>query len=112
MLVSEATELIQSCMLVELDHGRVFSDYFAFFWSQIIDNDILARINGPAVKLYLWLLVTQEEAARRNQWSLELTDAAIVRELGISRKQVASCRQELQKLGLLVIEKGRWTVKY
>ena len=51
-LVAEATELIKSCAQVELDHGRVFSNYFAFFWPQIIDQGILERINGPAIKLY------------------------------------------------------------
>jgi hypothetical protein len=112
ILVAEATELIRSCAKVELDHGRVFSHYFAFFWPQIIDQGILASINGSAIKLYLWLLVRQEEAARRNQWGLRLTDAAIVRELGFSRKQVASSRQELENLGLLSIRKGLWTVGY
>jgi hypothetical protein len=112
LLVADATAIIASCDKVELDHGRVFSNYFAFFWPQIIDHDILTRINGPAIKLYLWLLVRQEEAARRNQWGLRLTDAAIVRELGISRQQVSSCRQRLENLGLLVIRKGLWTVGY
>ncbi len=111
-LVDDATELIRSCALVELEHARVFSNYFAFFWPQIIDHDILARINGPAIKLYLWLLLRQEEAARRNQWGLRLKDAAIVRELGISRQQVASYRRELENLGLLTIKKGVWTVGY
>jgi|SRR5271157_742506 len=111
-LIADATVLIQSCDKVELDHGRVFSGYFAFFWPQIIDQDILSQINGPALKLYLWLLVRQEEAARKNQWGLKLTDAAIKRERGISRQQVASSRQELENLGLLVIKKGLWTVGY
>jgi hypothetical protein len=67
-LVADTAALIQSCEKVELDHGSVFSNYFSFFRPQIIDQDILRRINGPAIKLYLWLLVRQEEAARRNQW--------------------------------------------
>jgi hypothetical protein len=111
-LVADAKAVIAGSEKVELDHGRIFSSYFAFFWPQIIDHNIFSRINGPAIKLYLWLLVRQEEAARRNQWSLRLTDAAIVRELGISRQQVSSCRQRLENLGLLVIRKGLWTVGY
>ena len=111
-LVAEATELIKSCEQVELEHARVFSNYFAFFWPQIIDHGILDLIKGPAIKLYLWLLVRQEEAARKNQWGLRLTDAAIVRELEFSRKQVASCRRELENLGLLARKKGVWTVGY
>jgi hypothetical protein len=111
-LVAEATSLIKGCDKVELDHARIFSHYFAFLWPQIIDQGILDRINGPAIKLYLWLLIRQEEAARRNQWGLRLTDAAIIRELSISRQQVSSCRQSLENLGLLTIKKGLWTVGY
>lgn len=111
-LVSEATELIKSCAQVELEHARVFSNYFAFFWPQIINHDILARINGPAIKLYLWLLVGQEEAARRNQWGLILTDAEIGRRWGVTRKAIGKLRQELQNLGLLRVKDGRWVVGY
>jgi hypothetical protein len=111
-LVAEATKLIRSCAQVELDHGRVFSNYFAFFWPQIIDQDILVRIDGPAIKLYLWLLVRQEEAARRNQWGLLLTDAEIGRQWGVTRKALGKLRQELQNLGLLRVKDGRWVVGY
>ena len=111
-LVEAATALIQGCALVELEHGRVFSNYFAFFWPQIIDHGILARINGPAIKLYLWLLVRQEEAARRNQWGLVLTDAEIGRQWGVTRKAIGKLRQELQNLGLLRVKGGRWVVGY
>jgi hypothetical protein len=111
-LVREATDLIRGCALVELEHGRVFSNYFAFFWPQIIDHGILARINGPAIKLYLWLLVRQEEAARRNQWGLELTDAQVAREWGATRKAIGRLRQALEKLGLLRAQGGRRVVGY
>jgi len=39
------------------------SRYFAFLWPQIIDNELLQEINGPAIKLYLRLLFKQEELA-------------------------------------------------
>jgi len=111
-LVAEAMALVRSCQRVELEHTRVFSHYLAFFWPQIIDHDILTRINGPAIKLYLWLLVRQEEAARRNQWGLDLTDAEIARQWGVTRKAIGKLRQELQKLGLLRVQGGKWVAGY
>lgn len=111
-LIEEASDLIRSCMIVELDHGRVFSNYFAFLWPPIIENKILTRINGLPIRLYLWLLIVQEENARENRWVMELTDAEIARQLGISRKTAGIYRQELQKLGILVIREGLWTVSY
>jgi hypothetical protein len=111
-LVREATDLIRECALVELEHGRVFSNYFAFLWPQIIDHSILDRINGPAIKLYLWLLVRQEEADRRNQWGLVLTDAEIGRQWGVTRKAIGKPRQALENLGLLRVKGGRWVVGY
>jgi len=111
-LVGEATDLIRSCHRVELDHGRVFSHYFAFFWPHIIDHNVLGQINGPAIRLYLWLLVRQEEAARKNQWSLVLTDAEIGRQWGVTRKAIGKLRQKLQELGLLRVEGGKWVVGY
>ncbi len=99
-------------MIVELDHGRIFSNYFAFFWPQLIENNILAQINGLAIRLYGWLLIVQEEHARENKWSMELTDAEMARQLGISRKTAGIYREELQKLGLLTIREGLWTVNY
>ncbi len=111
-LLSGATELIRSCDQVELEHGRVFSNYFALFWPQIIDHNVLGQINGPAIRLYLWMLLRQEEAARRNQWGLELTDTIVAEELGVSIRTAGTYRQELQKMGLLVIRGGLWTVRY
>jgi hypothetical protein len=102
-LIEEATDLIRTSMIVELDHGRVFSNYFAFFWPQIIENNILTGINGLAIRLYLWLLIIQEEHARENSWGMQLTDAEIARKLGIFRKTAGIYRKELQKLGLLKI---------
>ena len=45
-LVDEAVELVKTSQVVELEHGRVFSNYFAFLWPQIIDNEVLQKING------------------------------------------------------------------
>lgn len=60
--------------VVELAHGKVFSNYFAFLWPQITENGVLEKIKGPAIRLYLWLLVEQEERARRNEFTMRLTD--------------------------------------
>ena len=110
-LIKEAEELISGSEKVELEHTRTFSDKFTYFWLQIVDDNIITRINSAAVRLYLWLLVKQEEAAKRNQWGLSLTDAAIARELQVTRKQIGIHRKHLQELGLLAIRDGIWVVR-
>jgi hypothetical protein len=111
-LVDEAVNLIGTSQVVELEHSRVFSSYFAFLWPQVIDNAVIHKLNGPAIRLYLWLLVEQEERARRNDFTMRLTDAEIARSLKASRKTAGTYRQELEKLGLLKIKEGIWTVGY
>jgi hypothetical protein len=111
-LVQDATELVRGRSLVELDHHRIFSDYFAFFMPQIIDQDLLDRINGPAIRLYLWLLIYQEEQARRNVFAVRLSDAEVARSLGVSRKTAGIYRQKLEKLGLVTKKGDIWTVGY
>ncbi len=76
-LVDESLELINTSQVVELDHGRVFSHYFAFLWPQIIDNEVLTQNQWRCHQLYLWLLVEQEERARKNEFAMRLTDADI-----------------------------------
>lgn len=111
-LVAEAEDLIRGSAKVELEHTRSFSEEFAYLWPQILDEQIATRINSAAIRLYLWLLVKQEEAARRNQWGLELTDTIVVQELGISIRTAGTYRQELRKLGLLVTKGKRWMARY
>jgi hypothetical protein len=111
-LLEEAVDMIRASEKVELEHTRSFSDEFAYFWPQILEDQIIRRINGAAVRLYLWLLVKQEEAAQRNQWGLELTDTIVAGELGISIRTAGTYREELKKLGLLVIKAGRWIARY
>ncbi|MFC1833754.1 helix-turn-helix domain-containing protein [Thermodesulfobacteriota bacterium] len=111
-LVEEAVQLVKTSQLVELEHNRVFSHYFAFFWPQLLDNDILQKINGAAIRLYLWLLVEQEERARRNEFAMRLTDAEIARALGASKQTIGRYRQELEKLGLIKIKGDIWTAGY
>lgn len=111
-LITEAEDLIRNSEKIELEHTRFFSDEFAYLWPQILEDKIIRHINGAAIRLYLWLLVKQEEAARRNQWGLELTDTIVHEELGVSIRTAGTYRQELQKLGLLVIRGRLWTVRY
>ncbi|MFC1833235.1 helix-turn-helix domain-containing protein [Thermodesulfobacteriota bacterium] len=111
-LVEEAVDLVETSHEVELEHGRVFSSYFAFFWPQIIDNEVLQKINGASIRLYLWLLVEQEERARRNEFAIRLSDAEVARLIGVSRKTAGIYRQELEKLGLIKIKGEIWTVGY
>ena len=111
-LVEESVELVKTSQLVELEHGRVFSNHFAFFWPQILDNQVVEKINGAAIRLYLWLLVEQEERARRNEFAMRLSDAEIARVISVSRKTAGIYRQELEKLGLIKIKAGIWTVGY
>ena len=109
-LVDESVELVKSSQVVELEHSRVFSNYFAFLWPQVMDNVILQKINGASIRLYLWLMVEQEERARRNEFAMGLTDAEIARAMGVSRKTAGIYRQELEKLGFLKINEGIWTL--
>jgi hypothetical protein len=111
-LVHESVELVKNSQVVELGHGRVFSNYFAFLWPQIIDNEVLQKINGTSIRLYLWLLVQQEERARRNEFAMRLTDAEIARELGASNQTIGRYRQELEKLGLIRVKGDIWTAGY
>ncbi|MFC1834328.1 hypothetical protein ACFL2Q_06290 [Thermodesulfobacteriota bacterium] len=111
-LVEEGVELIKTSQVVELEHGRVFSNYFAFFWAQILDNQVLEKINGASIRLYLWLLVEQEERARRNEFAMRLSDAEIARAMGVTRMTVGNYRRELEKLGLIKIKGDIWTAGY
>jgi DNA-binding CsgD family transcriptional regulator len=111
-LVQESEELIRSCEIVELDHSRIFSNYFAFLQPQIINREILRTINSPAIRLYLWLLVEQEQRARRNEFAVRLSDASMARALGVSRKTVGIYRQNLEKLGLVKVKGLTWNAGY
>jgi hypothetical protein len=111
-LVADAEDLIRTSDKAELEHTRSFLEEFAYFWPQILDDQIVTRINSAAIRLYLWLLVKQEEAARRNQWGLELTDTIVAQELNVSIRTAGTYRAELQRLGLLVIRDGRWMARY
>jgi hypothetical protein len=111
-LVHEAVELVGRSQVIGLEHGRVFSNYFAFLWPQIIDNQILQKINGGGIRLYLWLLREQEERARRNEFAMSLTDKEVAGKIGASQQTIGRYRQELEKLGVLKVKGNIWAVGY
>jgi DNA-binding CsgD family transcriptional regulator len=111
-LIQEAEDLIRNSEVVEVTHSRVFLEEQALLWPSIIEDQVLRIISGAAVRLYLWLIVRQEEAAGRNEFGLMLTDAEVARLLGITRQTAGNYRKHLQELGLLTVKGDRWTVGY
>lgn len=63
-LIRKLRDLIRYSPEVEW-HGRMFDDEYAFIWKGAAEN--LHKINGPAVKAYVWLLIRQEELARKTR---------------------------------------------
>jgi hypothetical protein len=97
-LIQELCALIRACPSVEW-HGRLFDDDHAFLSNQVTDN--LVKINGPAVKAYLWLLIRQEELARNTRGpKLKVSDAELAAALGISKTTASKYREHLVGLGL------------
>ncbi|MFH1114256.1 MAG: hypothetical protein V1792_10070 [Pseudomonadota bacterium] len=85
--------------------------YFALLWPHIIDNKLLQKINGPAIKLYMWLLVQQEEPAQRNSLVMPLSDAVTLCVVAIS-KQSYSRRTKCSKVFLPLLCLKAYTNKH
>jgi hypothetical protein len=97
-LIAELSNLIRACPLVEW-HGRLFDDDHAFLSNQVMDN--LVKINSPAVKAYLWLLIRQEELARNTKGpKLKVSDSELASALGISKTTASTYREHLVNLKL------------
>jgi len=110
----EVRELIRASPLTPW-HQRLFDEHRAFFSKKVIGN--LYRINSPAVKAYLWLLIRQEETARNTRAQFRVSDADMVRGLGITRATARAYREQLEALGLVSVERETTgiavkTVKY
>lgn len=101
-LLKEAEDLIKGCSTVEW-HGRLFDDDVAYLSRKVVGN--IRRINGAAVKAYLWLLIRQEEAARNTKAEFRVSDAELAHALGVSRPTAKTYREELARLGLVDYEK-------
>ena len=57
----------------------------------------LYKINSPAAKAYLWLLLHQEEVARPNVGRLDVSDADLAQALGVSQTTAENYRKELER---------------
>ena len=85
--LKEAVELIQGSQVVPW-HGRKFDTDYAFFSRKVVGN--LYRINSPAAKAYLWLLIQQEESIPKHRDQIPvLRIAKLAQGLGVSRTTAA-----------------------
>lgn len=102
-LIGLLDSLIRQSPWVEW-HGRKFDEDYAFMADKAATN--LYKINGPAVKAYIWLLIRQEELARNTRGpKLSVSDADLATGIGISKTTAQTYRKILSKLKL--IETGR-----
>ena len=99
--LKEAVELIQGSQVVPW-HGRKLDTDCAFFSRKIVGN--LYRINSPAAKPYLWLLMQQEEAARNTRTRFQASDSEVAEALGVTRMTAGNYRARLMNVGLVQVE--------
>jgi hypothetical protein len=99
--VRKAKDLIESSPLVSW-HQRLFEKDRAFLSRKVVGN--LYRIKGRAMKAYLWLLIQQEELARNSSPKFRVSDADLMRGLGITRSTAKTYREQLSALGLILVE--------
>jgi len=105
IFISELRTLINSCPLVPW-HGRMFDDEFAYFSNKLEAN--VYRIEGPAVKAYLWLLMHQEEQARNTRGTgMSVSDSELAAALGVSRPTAREYRKRLSDLKLIETEEKK-----
>lgn len=98
-LVGRLHALIKGSPSVER-HRRLFDDDHAFIADKAADN--LYRINGPAAKAYVWLLLRQEELARDTKGpKLAVTDSELGEAIGVTKTTAQNYRKILSKLGLI-----------
>lgn len=100
-LIGHLHALVIGSELVEW-HRRQFDDNYAFLSDKTADN--LYRINGPAVKAYVWLLIRQEEVARNTRGpKFNVSDAELAQGLGVTKRTACNYREQLGKLGFVEI---------
>ena len=98
-LITELVGVIQSPAVVEW-HRRMFDEDYAFLKDRAADN--LFKIESPAVKAYVWLLIRQEELERSTRGpKLEVADSDLAKPLGVPSGRLCTYREELTKLGLV-----------
>jgi hypothetical protein len=109
-LLKDAAVLLHSSPVVRY-HGRLFSEDHVYISRSILFRDTLREM-GAAIRLFLFLLIRQEEAARHNQFGIKTTDVEVAEASGIPRATVMRYRQKLCAGGYLTIKKGVWKVHY
>jgi len=95
----EARALIERSDMVPW-HSRLFEKERVFLSSKVMGN--LYRIDGPAVKAYLWLLIRQEELARNTKGPrLSVSDLELAKAVGVSKTTAQNYRARLMELKLV-----------
>lgn len=85
---------------VQVWHRRLFDDDHAFLSDKAAAN--LYKINGPAVKAYVLLLIKQEELARDTRGpKLSVSDSELAEAIGVSKPSAQTYRKTLTKLKLI-----------
>ena len=111
IFIQAAADLIRLSPVVDW-HPRLFSGECVHLSRKIIKEVTLYKIKSPAIRLYLWLLVRQEEEASHNRFELKLSIQDVATALDVDRSTVVRYRDRLQELGLLEIHKDTWKPKY
>ena len=102
--------MIASSPVVE-HHRRLFSPDHVHLSRSLAHQDTLSKM-GPALQLYLFVLLRQEEEASRNNFALMFTGEEIREATGIPLQTLARYRNRLMELGFLTIEDGIWKAHY
>jgi hypothetical protein len=110
LLLKAVRNLIRDSPLVEY-HGRLFSDDHVHVSRSLLFHDTVEEM-GAAIRLFLFLLIRQEEEASHNRWGVKATEAGIAKDSGIPRQTVARYREHLSSRGYLTVKEGVWTVHY
>ena len=104
-LIAELAAVIQHSGQVEW-HRRMFDEDYMFLKDRAADN--LYKINGPAAKAYVWLLIRQEELARDTRGpKLNVSDSELAEAIGISKPSAQTYRKTLIKLKLVEVKELR-----
>ncbi|MGO9566351.1 MAG: hypothetical protein ACLP5H_02300 [Desulfomonilaceae bacterium] len=109
-LLDEVRGLIRASPLVEY-HGRTFSPDHVHVSRSLLFHDTIDEM-GAAIKLFLFLLIRQEEEASHNRSGVRTSTAQLSKDSGIPRPTLIRYRNHLCSLGYLSIREGVWTVHY
>ncbi|MGO9571342.1 MAG: hypothetical protein ACLP5H_27775 [Desulfomonilaceae bacterium] len=94
-----------------LHHGRLFSPDYVHVSRSLLFHDTIDEM-GAAIRLFLFLLIRQEEEASHNRSGVRISAAQLSKDSGIPRPTLIRYRNHLRSLGYLTIREGVWTVHY